>query len=153
MKRPLLFLLVVLSWSTLTASSQTQPAGERNDRTLSPYFFIEGGDASVDRLPLKSTSAVVDITGVIARVWVTQVYRNEGKRTLEAVYVFPGSTRAAVHGMTMKVGDRVITAEDRGAAGGAPAVSGRAGGRSDGVAARATAPERLPDERGQHPPW
>ena len=111
MKRPLLFLLVVLSWSTLTASSQTQPAGERNDRTLSPYFFIEGGDASVDRLPLKSTSAVVDITGVIARVWVTQVYRNEGKRTLEAVYVFPGSTRAAVHGMTMKVGDRVITAK------------------------------------------
>ncbi len=65
----------------------------------------------MDWLPLKATSAVVDITGVIARVRVTQVYRNEGKRPLEAVYVFPGSTRAAVHGMTMKIGERVITAK------------------------------------------
>jgi Ca-activated chloride channel homolog len=81
------------------------------DRTLSPYFFVQGDDSSVDQLPLKSTAASVDITGVIARVRVTQVYRNEGKRTLEAIYVFPGSTRAAVHGMTMKIGERVITAK------------------------------------------
>ncbi len=109
MKR--LLLLAAFSWSALSVSGQAQPPGEHADRTLSPYFYIEGGDASVDHLPLKSTSAVVDITGVIARVRVTQVYRNEGKRPLEAVYVFPGSTRAAVHGMTMKIGDRVITAK------------------------------------------
>jgi Ca-activated chloride channel family protein len=127
MKRLLLFLLVALSSSVgvgavfpsgLVGTTELQseegkplrPLGPA-DRTLSPYFYIEGGDASVDQLPLKSTSASVDITGVIAQVRVTQVYRNEGRRTLEAVYIFPGSTRAAVHGMTMKIGERVITAK------------------------------------------
>ena len=104
MKRLLLLALAALAF----------PAGvgavSPGDRTLSPYFFIPGGDEAVDRLPLKSTSADVDITGVIARVRVSQVYRNEGRSTLEAIYVFPGSTRAAVHAMTMRIGGRVMTA-------------------------------------------
>jgi len=87
--------------------------GEGEDRTLSPYFFVKSDDPAVDRLPLKSTSAAVDITGVIADVRVTQVYKNEGKRTLEAIYVFPGSTRAAVYGMKMTIGDRTIVAKIR----------------------------------------
>ena len=41
--------------------------------------------------------------------------------------------------------------EDRRAAGGAAPVPGRAERRPDGLAARAAAPERLPDERRQHP--
>lgn len=80
------------------------------DRTLSPYFFIPGGDGQVDRLPLKSTGAEVRIAGPIAEVTVTQVYRNDGRRAIEAIYVFPASTRAAVHGLRMSVGDRVIEA-------------------------------------------
>jgi len=59
---------------------------------------------------LKSTFVKVDISGVIADVLVTQRYRNEGSRPIEAIYVFPASTRAAVYGMKMKIGDRTITA-------------------------------------------
>ncbi|MBN2432941.1 MAG: VWA domain-containing protein [Acidobacteria bacterium] len=81
------------------------------DQTLSPYFLVKSDDPDVDRLPLKSTSAVVDIAGVIADVVVTQVYENTGKRPLEAVYVFPASTRAAVYGMRMTIGDRVLEAQ------------------------------------------
>src|SRR5215203_336245 len=62
------------------------------DKTLSPYFFVENGDAAVDRLPLKETKADVHIVGVIADVVVTQVYRNEGTRPINARYVFPAST-------------------------------------------------------------
>ena len=102
----LALLFVLLSWQPATAAPETAP----DTRTLSPYFFVQSDDPSIDRLPLKATSAAVDIVGVIARVKVTQVYRNEGKRALEAIYVFPGSTRAAVHGMKMTIGDRVITA-------------------------------------------
>ena len=51
------------------------------------------------------------ITGVIADVLVTQVYKNEGRKPLEAVYVFPASTRAAVYGMKMTIGERVIEAK------------------------------------------
>ncbi len=90
------------------AAADTTP-----DRTLSPYFFLENGDPAVDRLPLKETRADVHITGVIADVLVTQVYRNEGSRPLNAQYVFPASTRAAVHGMTMQVGDQRIRAKIR----------------------------------------
>jgi Ca-activated chloride channel family protein len=83
------------------------------DRTLSPYFFVENGDPAVDKLPLKETRADVRIAGVIADVLVTQVYRNEGSRPLNARYVFPASTRAAVHGMTMQVGNERIRARIR----------------------------------------
>ena len=44
---------------------------------------------------------------------IEQVYRNEGTRPLEAIYIFPASTRAAVYGMVMHTGDREITAEIR----------------------------------------
>jgi len=82
-----------------------------SDRTFSPYFFVKSEDPETDRLPLKSTKADVHIAGVIADVRVTQVYRNEGKNPLEAVYVFPASTRAAVYAMKMTVGERTIVAE------------------------------------------
>ncbi len=86
-------------------------SGEKaEDKTLSPYFFVENGDPSVDRLPLKETNVSVDINGVIAGVTVTQKYVNEGKRPINARYVFPASTRAAVNGMKMTVGNRVVTA-------------------------------------------
>jgi len=80
------------------------------DKTKAPYFHIPGESDATESLPLKSTSAKVDIAGVMAKVLVTQVYQNRGKTPIEAVYVFPGSTRAAVHGMRMRIGDRTIVA-------------------------------------------
>ncbi len=90
-------------------------AAPEADKTLSPYFVVlnaEGAEASgKEPMPLKSTKAKVTISGVIADVEVTQVYHNTGQSVLEAKYVFPGSTKSAVHGMTMRIGDRVIEAE------------------------------------------
>lgn len=83
------------------------------DKTLSPYFLVQSAEPGVDQLPLLFTGADVQIAGVIADVTVTQVYKNEGARPLEAIYVFPGSTRAAVYGMTMTIGDRTIFAQIR----------------------------------------
>jgi Ca-activated chloride channel family protein len=64
-------------------------------------------------LPLKSTHVDVRVSGVIADVTVVQTYKNEGQRAIEAKYVFPGSTRAAVHGMNVRLADRLITAKIR----------------------------------------
>ncbi|HEX7552056.1 MAG TPA: VIT domain-containing protein, partial [Geothrix sp.] len=89
---------------------QLRPPAESGDATLSPYFFVPG-DSALDQLPLKATSAKVAIAGVIADVKVTQVYRNTGTKPLEAIYVFPGSTRSAVYGMTMTIGERVLKAQ------------------------------------------
>jgi Ca-activated chloride channel family protein len=81
------------------------------DRSTAPYLFVPGADDASESLPLKSTSARVNVTGVIAQVEVTQVYQNRGTTPIEAVYVFPASTRAAVHGMRMTIGERVIIAK------------------------------------------
>lgn len=83
---------------------------EQPDKTESPYFAVSSDDPKVDALPLKRTDVDVRILGVIADVTVRQRYRNEGTRAIEARYVFPGSTRAAVYGMTVRLGDRVLTA-------------------------------------------
>ena len=82
------------------------------DQSLSPYFFVHG-DGATEQLPLKATQVDVVIAGVIADVKVTQRYRNDGKTPIEAEYVFPGSTRAAVHALTMTIGERRVEAEIR----------------------------------------
>ncbi len=101
---------VICSILFLPGLSHTQKP-EDGDKTLSPYFFVKSDDPKLDQLPLKATSAVANISGVIADVVVTQVYKNEGKKALEAIYVFPASTRAAVYGMKMVIGKRVIEAK------------------------------------------
>ena len=92
--------------------AQEAPAGPRL-KTESPYFFVKSDDPSVDRLPLKGTEVAVKISGVIADVTVTQTYRNEGTRAIEAKYVFPGSTKAAVSGLNVRLADRLVTAQIR----------------------------------------
>lgn len=81
------------------------------DKTLAPYFVVEGGDPSVDSFPLKETQVTANINGVIADVYVTQIYSNDGTKPINAGYVFPASTRASVHGMKMEIGDKVVTAK------------------------------------------
>ena len=95
-------LISILSGSLSQLYAQVN---EDPDKTLSPYFFVQSDDPTLDQLPLKSTTAEINIAGVIADVHVTQTYKNEGKKTLEAIYVFPASTRAAVYGMQMTIGE------------------------------------------------
>ena len=95
----------------ISGIAAADPATAAPDKTLSPYFEIEGGDATVESMPLEATRADVHIAGVIADVVVTQTYRNDGARPINARYVFPASTRAAVYGMKMTIGARVIEAK------------------------------------------
>jgi Ca-activated chloride channel family protein len=106
-------LIVPCRASAQAAAGASAPRADRapKDKTLSPYFFVEGGDPDLDRLPLKDTRVDVAIAGVIADVTVRQVYENRGQRPLHARYVFPASTRAAVSGMTMTIGDMRIVAK------------------------------------------
>jgi Ca-activated chloride channel homolog len=99
--------IAVVALCALLLPLDTAAQSERvaDDKTLSPFFFVEGGDPTIDRLPLKDTKVEVAIAGVIADVTVRQLYENLGTRPIHARYVFPASTRAAVYGMTMTVGD------------------------------------------------
>jgi len=99
------FVLVTIVIACASVSAQTQA-----DKTLAPYFVVQG-DADVDHLPLKDTRVEIAVSGVIADVKVVQTYRNEGSRPINASYVFPASTRAAVYAMRMQIGDQVIVAK------------------------------------------
>jgi Ca-activated chloride channel homolog len=97
----------------MMAARAAPPVHAEGDRTLAPYFAVTGAAPGVDALPLKSTRVDIRVAGVIADVRVRQIYRNEGETPLEARYLFPASTRAAVHAMRMRVGERVVVAEIR----------------------------------------
>ena len=98
--------LVLIAIAAVASSARAQT---QDDKTLSPYFFVQG-DPSVDHLPLKDTRVEIAVSGVIADVKVVQTYRNEGSRPINASYMFPASTRAAVYAMRMRIGDQVIVA-------------------------------------------
>jgi len=111
--RRLLAALVAPVCALLVAgTAAAQPVAADDSRTLSPYFVVEGAGGS-ESLPLKSTRADVTISGVIADVKVMQVYRNEGETPIEARYVFPASSRAAVYALRLRVGSRVVDAQIR----------------------------------------
>src|SRR6266511_681783 len=97
--------LVAIAIVSISVSAQTQ-----EDKTLAPYFVVKG-DPDLDHLPLKDTRVEIAVSGVIADVKVLQTYRNEGSRPINASYVFPASTRAAVYAMRMRIGDQIIVAK------------------------------------------
>lgn len=100
-------LLAVVVSFTLIRAQETEGVA---DKTLAPYFLVQG-DPSVDQLPLKDTRVDISVSGVIADVKVRQIYRNEGARPINASYVFPASTRAAVYAMRMQLGNEIIVAK------------------------------------------
>ena len=105
--------VITLVWF-VPPSAAAQDDRPRPDKTLSPFFFVDSAypdNDRLDRLPLKDTRVDVAISGVIADVTVRQIYENRGERPLHARYVFPASTRAAVYGMTMTIGEvRIVAA-------------------------------------------
>ncbi|MFC7338165.1 VIT domain-containing protein [Haloferula chungangensis] len=102
--------LSFLSTGLSFALPQPHPDGD-DDQTHAPHFEISGDGKTTEQFPLKSTDVKATISGVIAQVQVEQTYSNTGSTPIEATYVFPASTRAAVHGVEMKIGERVIIAE------------------------------------------
>lgn len=104
--------LLRLAYFALVYGFLSAAAPAAGESPSAPYFQIVGNsdERPNEQLPLKSSAAKVSIDGTIARVRLTQRYANSGSVPIEAIYVFPASTRAAVHGMTLTTGGRVIAA-------------------------------------------
>lgn len=62
-------------------------------------------------LPSVKADVHVEVRGAFADVVVTQTFRNDQKRGVEAIYVFPLPGDAAVRSMTIETGDRTISAQ------------------------------------------
>lgn len=105
--------LLLLAVSGLAPARAAAAPDRDATRSLSPYFVVDGGEPGVETLPLAATQVDATLNGVIADVRVTQTYRNTGAVPIEARYVFPASTRAAVYALTMRIGERVVAAKIR----------------------------------------
>lgn len=58
--------------------------------------------------PLQHTDVTADVAGYVARVTVTQEFRNPTTEPIEATYTFPLPDDAAVDDMTMTIGSRKV---------------------------------------------
>lgn len=100
----LIVLLIVLS-SAVFAQQQT---------TESPYFQIENElpkDFNPSSFALINSDVSVKVSGVIAEVLVEQQYTNKSDQTLNANYVFPGSSQSAIYFMEMELNGKIIRAK------------------------------------------
>ena len=74
-------------------------------------LFAAASETSVPvTLPLTHTAVNAKVLGFVSRVSVRQTFSNPYKTPLEVLYVFPLPNRAAVSGLSMRVGSRVIKA-------------------------------------------
>lgn len=105
----ILFLVFVLCTSLFMHFGAQSANAESIVAIIPSMHFVDRG--VVKELPLNSYKADVDIVGNIANVKLTQTFINVAGRKIDAKYRFPGSTQAAVNGMTMKIKDRVIYAQ------------------------------------------
>ncbi len=103
-------ILTLLLLGFIALGFDVHATGVEDEPAAAPYFHVQD-DSGVDRFPMKETRVTATLNGVIASVRVQQRYRNEGTVPINAQYIFPGSTRAAVNGMVMKIGNRRITAQ------------------------------------------
>ncbi|MEO9570055.1 MAG: VIT domain-containing protein [Polaribacter sp.] len=93
----LLFTLFTIVFSAILNAQQSK----------SPYLETITKNANI---PLKATQTSVQISGAIANIEIIQTYKNLGKTAIEASYIFPMSTKAAVHDLNITIGNRTIKA-------------------------------------------
>ncbi len=65
-------------------------------------------EGDLRELPLLHTDVRAEVTGFISRVTVTQTFHNPSPSPIEAVYVFPLPSNAAVGALSIKLGGRTI---------------------------------------------
>ena len=90
-------------WAAMAAFLGTAFAGDIAPGSL----HMRGGEPN-QVCPLKHTDVQAEISGFLARVTVTQEFINPTGQAIEAVYKFPLPGDAAVDGMEMRIGARIV---------------------------------------------
>ncbi|MCP4157298.1 MAG: marine proteobacterial sortase target protein [bacterium] len=115
MKRKKMFILtlwtVLFAWGLLTISPSEALAQkeESQNKEIAGILYANAQNSKEKVfLPLKQTDVKLNVIAGIVKTNVTQVFSNEADTALEAVYIFPLPSRAAVTGMELKIGGRTI---------------------------------------------
>ncbi|MEX0976899.1 MAG: marine proteobacterial sortase target protein [Woeseia sp.] len=102
--------LLAIVGMTLAAASEVpafHPADAQSGTLIMATPF---GNRPATRL---NTDIDIQASGMIARTFIRQTFRNDGPHRVEGIYVFPLPDGAAVDRMRMHIGERVIEGEIR----------------------------------------
>lgn len=100
--------LVVSLALALAVYIVTSPAMAATASTPPGALYLKAADGTRTATPLVFTDVAMQVTGMIARVTVTQRFVNPTEAWQEGVYVFPLPEKAAVDHLRMTVGEREI---------------------------------------------
>jgi Ca-activated chloride channel family protein len=95
-------------WFVLTAAGV---GGAESSVPGGTLRILEQDGTPTAACPLKHTDVEADISGFVTRVRVRQTFQNSLDRKIEALYVFPLPSDAAVDGLVMTVGERRIVGQ------------------------------------------
>jgi Ca-activated chloride channel family protein len=98
---------IALSVVTLLLSTAAQ-AASLNDAKAGQLLILGGTPGEYTVAPTVETEVAIEVTGVIARTRLSQVFHNPGSEFVEGVYVFPLPGKAAVDHLWMRIGERAI---------------------------------------------
>ncbi|MEZ4339512.1 MAG: PQQ-binding-like beta-propeller repeat protein [Sandaracinaceae bacterium] len=124
---------------TLGTAAPIEDTGRPTEGTL--RLGEEPNLGELGGFPIQSTRVRARVTGFVARVQVTQTFENPYERPVEAEYLFPVPDGAAVSGMTLSSGGRVVRAEVRPR----DAVAAAAEARDDGQTTTTVLVQERPD--------
>jgi Ca-activated chloride channel family protein len=101
--------LVSLALAVLALGLATgAQAAALNDAKMGALLFRTATVGDYVVAPRVETEVAIQVTGIIARTRVTQVFHNPGAEFVEGVYVFPLPEQAAVDHLWIRIGDRQI---------------------------------------------
>jgi len=103
-----MFVSLVLALAVFIASAQAYPAAPVASSGGHGMLSLQGKSGNDEVAPLLFTDVHVRVTGMIARVAVTQRFVNPTADWREGVYLFPLPENAAVDHLRMHIGERVI---------------------------------------------
>ncbi len=98
---------IALSVITLLLAGGAQ-AATLNDAKTGQLLLRTGNPGEYRVAPTVETEVAIEVTGVIARTRLSQVFHNPGTEFVEGVYVFPLPEKAAVDHLWMRIGERAI---------------------------------------------
>ena len=108
-KRSKRLAVAVLALSSMLLGGMAAPSQEGDGDSATP--LVGAGDLVVKGklpIPVRQTDTRIRITGSVASVEVEQFFINPYAERIEAIYVFPLPSDAAVHDMEIQIGTRTI---------------------------------------------
>ena len=97
-----------ITWLLLCVSLISTAIQASTDSPETGMFLFRSDDGSWQPALLLNTDMQVQVSGPVAEVQIRQSFSNPGGAFAEGRYVLPTSEGAAVHGMTLEIGERRI---------------------------------------------